>query len=56
MYNWDVYVRDGTIVVIAKRVDIIDGQLVFRDEQGMIIRGFNQTHWVSFIQRHKAEH
>lgn len=57
MYSWNVTKRDGTnLTVVAKRVDIIDGQLVFCDEQGMVFKGFNQTHWLDFSRGLKADH
>jgi hypothetical protein len=57
MYNWLVKLRNDSVVnVVAKNVDIVDGQLVFRDEQGMICKGFNQTHWLDFSRGLKAEH
>ena len=57
MYNWHIELRDGNFEIdIAKRVDILNGHLVLRDEQGMIIKGYNQTHWIGFEQLSKAEH
>ena len=57
MYNWRIELRNGNHeICIAKRIDILDGQLVLRDEIGMITKGYNQTHWTSFEQLSKAEH